>query len=531
MLCQNSKHYTTWKNIPNEDKLVLLKQMSESKNLWLNAKIFSKHKIMLASEFTHLLGDALGPKRKEATTTEKLPTGHLKPWSRQIHHRIKPNSKKVIEKSSLLPKNTILKREGKIFSSLLPTDRPKVSVGIKKNKILSNYELSCMSKGITSQVSASTNKGENQPLQSYPSNFNLIKECTMKPSLDHQYQVDGLHLDNVVIFIVKNYESYLSSKDLDNLKQVNASYSAMILDIERLPHLNFSLLKKPRLDYSTQECISQDRVNLATACLIHYGLHPGMMIQYLKGEYVGKSRDVQKIINKVTPFVCKTDIAHIKRVLTQGCPSCLVFDEARENKLFVTQKRNQHTFLQHPEVAKKTVNKIEKNNHVIAPQSWTVLFSPYLRATLQGMRKKYRKFRVIFDSSMQTIPDEVVLNHITTTDLEAIIDFGQAKMKLFMNIYNWHVSFPNETIYLILADITACSCFPKISADVTGAFGFLAERLYCLSTGHVFGSNTLASSWEALRRAIQNMIPVYSQRTDLVEKRKDLIGLLKSQVG
>jgi hypothetical protein len=96
---------------------------------------------------------------------------------------------------------------------------------------------------------------------------------------------------------------------------------------------------------------------------------------------------------------------------------------------------------------------------------------------------------------MQTIPDKVVLNHITTTDFEAIFEFGQAKMKLCMNIYNWRVSFPNEIIYLILADITACFRFPKISADVTGAFGFLAEGLYFLSTGHVFGSNTSASSW------------------------------------
>jgi hypothetical protein len=87
--------------------------------------------------------------------------------------------------------------------------------------------------------------------------------------------------------------------------------------------------------------------------------------------------------------------------------------------------------------------------------------------------------------------------------------------------------FPNENIYLVLADTTACFCFPKISTDVTGSFGFLAEGLYFLSTGHVFGSNTSASSWEALRRAIQNMIPIYSQWTNLVEKQKDLIDLLK----
>jgi hypothetical protein len=81
-----------------------------------------------------------------------------------------------------------------------------------------------------------------------------------------------------------------------------------------------------------------------------------MMIWYLKGGYIGKSRDVQKFINKVTPFVCETDIAHIKRVITKGFPSHLVFDEAKENKLFVIRKENLHTFLQHPEVAKKAMN-------------------------------------------------------------------------------------------------------------------------------------------------------------------------------
>jgi hypothetical protein len=76
--------------------------------------------------------------------------------------------------------------------------------------------------------------------------------------------------------------------------------------------------------------------------------------------------------------------------------------------------------------------------------------------TPQGIREKNGKFRVIFDSSMQTSPDEVVLNHETSTDSKAVINFGQAKIRLLINIYNWHVSYPNETIYLALADITAC---------------------------------------------------------------------------
>ena len=110
-----------------------------------------------------------------------------------------------------------------------------------------------------------------------------------------------------------------------------------------------------------------------------------------------------------------------------------------------------------------------------------------------------------------------ILNEITPTEFEAVIDFGKSKMRLLITIYNWRVSYPLKRIYLVLADITACFHFPKIHADVTGAFGFMAEGLYFLATSMVFGSNTSASSWEPFRRAIQSLIPIYSMRTDLVE--------------
>jgi hypothetical protein len=128
---------------------------------------------------------------------------------------------------------------------------------------------------------------------------------------------------------------------------------------------------------------------------------------------------------------------------------------------------------------------------------------------------------------MQTRPNEVILNHQTSTDDEAVIDFGQAKNKFLINIYNWRVSHPNEIIYLFLADITACFRFPRISAEVTGAFGFIAENLYFISTSHVFGSNTSASSWEPLRQAIQHLICIFSKRDDLVDKHHDLLNVLK----
>jgi hypothetical protein len=61
---------------------------------------------------------------------------------------------------------------------------------------------------------------------------------------------------------------------------------------------------------------------------------------------------------------------------------------------------------------------------------------------------------------------------------------------------------------------------PRISADLTGALGFMALHLFFLSISHVFGSNTSASSWELLRTAVQNLIRVFSQWDESIKKHK-----------
>ncbi len=69
-LCIHGKHYTNWKNIPEEDKPALLSHMSEMRFMRLDAETFEKHKQMqtIPSEFAHLLGDATGPKPKGGAT-------------------------------------------------------------------------------------------------------------------------------------------------------------------------------------------------------------------------------------------------------------------------------------------------------------------------------------------------------------------------------------------------------------------------------------------------------------------------------
>jgi hypothetical protein len=65
-------------------------------------------------------------------------------------------------------------------------------------------------------------------------------------------------------------------------------------------------------------------------------------------------------------------------------------------------------------------------------------------------------------------------------------------------------------------------CFGRINADLTGAFGFIANDLYNLATAMVFGSTTSALSWEVFQRAIEALRKVFANRFDLVVKHKKL---------
>jgi hypothetical protein len=134
----------------------------------------------------------------------------------------------------------------------------------------------------------------------------------------------------------------------------------MINNILLLRSINFSMLKLLRFNYGKQIKISLNRVYLATACAIYYGLNTGMVIRYLKGEYVGESKNANAIFEKVLPYICEVDCKHIVHIINQGCPSHINFEENYENKHMALWKENQQTFLQFPEVTAKAMNKEEK---------------------------------------------------------------------------------------------------------------------------------------------------------------------------
>jgi hypothetical protein len=120
----------------------------------------------------------------------------------------------------------------------------------------------------------------------------------MKPSRNLQYRVKNLHFDNILVFLIKNQDAYLRDVEMKSLKDVNRMYQEMINNILQLRSIHLSMLKLPRFDYAHQTKISLNRVDLATACAIYYGLNTGMVVWYLKGKYVGESRNANAILIK-----------------------------------------------------------------------------------------------------------------------------------------------------------------------------------------------------------------------------------------
>ena len=276
----------------------------------------------------------------------------------------------------------------------------------------------------------------------------------------------------------------------------------MIPDIIRLRNLDFSELTQPRFNYEEQVEISSQRVDMATAAMIQFGMNPGLLVRYMSGEYTGENRDIDQLERNIGQYIDPEDMQHIRRILTYGCPAQLDFEEELDNKLKLIDRGNQKSFEERPEVVNKTLNKEEKYSHVIALKYWIVYASAFCRHNMQGMNMK-KTPRVVWDQSTKLDPSDVVLNEITNTDFEAIITFGSTKIKLYTIIYNYRISFPDKVILLAGADVKACFRYPRIAPDLTGAFGFLAQDMLFLSTSQVFGSNTSGGSvqkyWSLMR--------------------------------
>jgi hypothetical protein len=116
---------------------------------------------------------------------------------RQIHDNILPkkshddlSTANNLANAVVSPKKASTSEISKLQAAVLSSETTSISVGIDKNAIIDEYTQACANKeGISCQVTSS-NKGEptNKPT-TYPTIAQLVRDCQMKPSLNHNIEL------------------------------------------------------------------------------------------------------------------------------------------------------------------------------------------------------------------------------------------------------------------------------------------------------------------------------------------------------
>jgi hypothetical protein len=104
---------------------------------------------------------------------------------------------------------------------------------------------------------------------------------------------------------------------------------------------------------------------MAIAAMIHFGLDPGKFVCFLKREYTGYSCNVQRTVSVVKDRISPEDLAHMKLILLDGCPTESIFKEPLNNKMEMISRGNSKGFNNNPEIVKKTMNKEDRYSHVV----------------------------------------------------------------------------------------------------------------------------------------------------------------------
>ncbi len=352
----------------------------------------------------------------------------------------------------------------------------------------------------------------NEPLQSLASS----QQC-MKPSTDKYYRVKELTIYNVITIVIREYAAF-SKNELLNICLLNTNFVKMIPKLQQWLQMDFSLLCEPQSNYKSQMQIDPHRVRMANAVMAHFGLDPGRFVRWMGGKYTGQHRDTHSTLAAVRGHVLADDYAQMKRILLDGCPAQLDFEEPLSNKIKMIKRGNSKSFNDNTDLVLKTMTKEDRYSHLILLEEIMCCFSPYCCHTTQTMVIKAGKSdRLCWDGSTTIKPTDIVMDQVTLITREAPITFGHVKMQLYIDIYNIRITYLIFIILLAMANVKACFRFPRIHADSTGTFGFLAGGYFNLATTMVFGSTASASSWEPFRCAIQALSVVYVHRRDLTK--------------
>lgn len=313
------------------------------------------------------------------------------------------------------------------------------------------------------------------------------------------------------------------------ISQLGEDYARLIEEVPRLAKLDFSPLLEPRHDYATQTSIPQERIDMMGAAYLHYG-DMGLVARYVDGEFLGAWRDHDAILDAVAPHVSEEVREHMDRVLNLQVPASFNWEEPAWHKAAFLNRGNSTTVARHAEEVTKTLNKEERNHHVMPFPGWLCRFASTARHVPQTViDKEGKSLRLIWNGTDKAYYYEDAMNDpaITPTTKELECTFGYVYLAFCVWLWNLRISYPDEEIYLAFIDISSCFRWPRICPDLIGAFGFVIGQIYFAANAMVFGSVVSASTWEPFRRAIAALATGLYDTAGLVEKHAKLLSLVK----
>ena len=372
-------------------------------------------------------------------------------------------------------------------------------------------------------------QGKHRPAREYPLPHELNRSGFGQPSLNHWFSQQGC-FDHAMFFLIKN--DWRDKEMYEKIFEYDAAYAKLRDLIATHRNVDFWALRDARLGYAEQTEIPEERTKMFTAALIHYDLDPALVIRFVQGELTAEHRDIDGALAAVKGLISDADYAALERVYRTGCPHEFKVEITTKQKNAYSEYGNHGSLDSNAEKVKKTMNKEERNSHLITVESLLLRFmskaSPVPNALVVGEGKNDR---LVWDGSFRIAWNFWSINDMTNTDDEPEISYGTTAKDQWTWIYNLRITYPKREIYLGEADVKACHRQPKLHLDIVGAFCFVIGDILMIPIGNVFGGTTSGSSWEPMRRAIIALATKFSMDPALIEKHRefiDMIGWLKT---
>jgi hypothetical protein len=344
-----------------------------------------------------------------------------------------------------------------------------------------------------------TSHHNQDPQPTYPTIWELIRDCHLKPKTGLAFSVEDPTLDEVMPCLMNNTGiGFFTDKEIANLARLDTEYHRFVNLCGRLRSVNFRSLKDDRFNYEEQEEISTERVEEASACLLHYGGDPSMRTRFCNGEYTGARRDIDKILKDIRDHVDQKDYNDVERILREGCPDKFNRTVTHAEKMKYLKRGNCPSVIANSEKVIKAMNKEDRYNHVIPVDQGFCRFSAFIHHVPQTMNTKKENIRLCWNGSKKYGPDDKPMNEDVDMEDAPLITFGNTNEKFMREVYNLRIDHPEEEIWLGTIDLSACFRHSSINPSAVGGFSFVFGfmNILFIMTAMVFGFALSANYWE-----------------------------------